>query len=251
MYNVAISLAVMVVGTILITLFGYPIYAGILPGLLLGVGSYIYLARRIGAKVQAIADEAQKAMQGAQPKTEKERDALLDKAIGILSQAFQYEQWQYLLAPEIHGNVGILKYMKKDYAGAQPHLEKSFARNWMAKAMLGCIHYQAKAEEPMKAAFEACVTEGGKKESMAWAIYAWCLNSRDQKDTALAVIGRGIVENPDDDKLKKLQQQLANGKRLKMNAYEPGWWQFGLETPRIEMAMQNQQRFRFGRGRRR
>ena len=63
-----------------------------------------------------------------------------------------------------------------------------------------------------------------------------------QHDAAIAVAGRAVTENPSDEKLKKLQNQLQNGKRLKMNAFEPAWWQFGLEKPPMEMP---QQRVRF------
>jgi tetratricopeptide (TPR) repeat protein len=249
MYNVLIAVAVAIVSTVLITLFGFSWYAGLLPGILLGFGAYILLARRIGTLVAAISEKAQAAVTGVQPKTEKERDGLIDKSIAILEEGFAYEKWQYFLAPELHGNVGVLKYMKKDYVGAQPHLEQSYARNWMAKAMLGCVHYFEKRDEPMKAAFEECVKNGGKKESLAWALYVWCLFNRDKKDESLSVLGRGIAENPNDEKLKKLQAQIANGKRLKMNGYEPGWWQFGLEKPPNEMM--NQQRVKFMRSRRR
>ena len=132
--------------------------------------------------------------------------------------------------------------MKRDFAAAKPHLAQASSRNWTAKAYLGCIHFQAKDEAAMKTAFEDAVTGGGKKDAMAWATYAWCLENSKQHDAAIAVAGRAVTENPSDEKLKKLQNQLQNGKRLKMNAFEPAWWQFGLEKPPMEMP---QQRVRF------
>jgi hypothetical protein len=40
-----------------------------------------------------------------------------------------------------------------------------------------------------------------------------------------------VEANPSDDKLKAAQTTLQNDKRLRMRAFEPLWWQFGLEQP--------------------
>jgi hypothetical protein len=142
----------------------------------------------------------------------------------------------------------MLLYMKKDFAAAKPHLEQAFSRNWMAWAMLGCLRFMEKNESEMAAAFEKSVGSGGKKESLAWATYAWCLWKLDKKDQALSVLSRATAENPSDEKLKKNLMALQNGKKMKMSAYEPMWFQFQLEKPSME-AM-GQPRVRFQRGRR-
>jgi hypothetical protein len=214
---------------------------------LVALGAYVVLARRIAVKIQKLGEEAQ-AVLSTPARSEKERNAMLDKAVKVMEGGFVYAQWQFFIAPTLHGNIGMLHFLKKDLQAARIHLEKSFSREWMAKAMLGTIHYLAKAEAPMKAAFEESVSSGtGKKEPMAWGVYCWCLENLKQHDAAIGVAGRAVAENPSDEKLKKLLNQLQNGKRLKMNAFEPMWWQFGLEKPPME---QMQQRVRFQRGRR-
>jgi hypothetical protein len=84
--------------------------------------------------------------------------------------------------------------------------------------------------------------KGQKKEGVLWAAYAWCLLQHKEKDKALQVMNRAVVANPSDEKLKAGLVALQNDKKLKMKAWEPLWWQFGLETPQ-EMMGGRQVRF--------
>jgi len=248
MINFLIALAAGALAAVLIHashVFGSSWAIGIAPGTLVTAGIYVVLARRIATQVQKLAEQAQGALQGV--RTEKDRVPALDKAIKIFESAMPLSRWQFFIGREIDANVGILKYMKRDYGNAKPHLEKALSRNWMAKTYLGCIEFQGKNEAAMKEAFEAAVTGAGKKEAIAWATYAWCLESLKQHDAAISVAARATTENPSEEKLKKLQNQLQNNKRLKMNSFEPMWWQFALEKPPMEMT---QPRVRFQRGRR-
>ena len=60
MYNLLIAVALGLVVTFGVRAAGLPWYAGLIPGVLAFGASYIYLARRIALKVQAITTEAQK-----------------------------------------------------------------------------------------------------------------------------------------------------------------------------------------------
>ncbi|MBL8933230.1 MAG: tetratricopeptide repeat protein, partial [Archangium sp.] len=62
----------------------------------------------------------------------------------------------------------------------------------------------------------------------------WCLQQNKDVDGALKVLARSVAENPSDDKLKSALTALQNDKKLKMKAWEPGWWQFGLEAPPMQ-----------------
>lgn len=247
MINLLLALAAGVGVALLVKLAGLGWVAAILPAVLVALGAYVVLARRIAVRIQKLGEEAQAVL--SQPaRTEKDRNAMLDRAIAVMQGGFAYARWQFFIAPTLHGNIGMLHYLKKDLEAARGHLEKAFGREWMAKAMLGCIHYLARNEAPMKAAFEEAVTSGtGKKEPLAWGVYAWCLENLKAHDAAIAVAARAVTENPSDEKLKKLQNQLQNGKRLKMNGFEPMWWQFGLEKPPMEQMQQNVRFQRRGR----
>ena len=212
---------------------GFKVWQGLIPGTLVFVGTYIWLGRRIGNKLQALMTSVQKELQG-QPTNQKEAQARVERAIKRLEGGLVYEKWQFLVGPEIHSQIGMLKYMSKDLDGARGHFAKASARNYMAKAMEGALHYQRKDFPAMKKSFEAAVT-AGKKEALVWAVYAWCLVQNKEKDEALRVLARGVEANPSDEKLKNSLSALQNDKRLKMKAYEPMWWQFGLEAPPPQM----------------
>src|SRR5215831_21362439 len=133
MLNLVIALAVGVVVTLLIKLTGFSIWAGVVPGTLAFIGSYIFLARRIALKVQALSKAAEKEL-SAQPANQRERQQRVDKAIKTLEEGLAYDRWQFLIASEIHAQIGMIKYLVKDLDGAYVHLTKAHARNYMAKA---------------------------------------------------------------------------------------------------------------------
>jgi predicted Zn-dependent protease len=123
--------------------------------------------------------------------------------------------------------------MVKDLDGALPHLSKANPRNGIALGMLAALHYQKKDFPKAEQTFEAAVRTS-KKEGIVWAAYAWCLMQQKEKDRALKVLARGVEANPSDEKLKAGLTALQNDKKLKMKAWEPLWWQFGLENPPLQ-----------------
>ncbi len=234
MYNLLIALGVGLAITLGVRLTGIgPLWAGIIPGTLAFVITYLLLARRIGTKLQVLMTAVQKDLQG-QPTSQKDAKARVDRAVKLLEEGLVYEKWQFLVGPEIHSQLGMLKYMSKNLDGAKHHFAKASVRNYMAKAMEGALHYQQKDFAAMRKAFDNAVV-AGKKEPLMWAVYAWCLVQCGEKTEALQVLGRGVEANPTDEKLKGSLSALQNDKRLKMKPYEPMWWQFGLETPPPQM----------------
>ncbi len=228
MYNLLIALAAGVVVTVAVQLAGLPLLAGIVPGVLVFFGAYILLARRIAERLKALVASAQKELQTIS--SPRDRDAKVAKAVKTLEQGLQYDRWQIMVASQVHGQIGILHYMMKDYAAAEPHLVAASKRDPMSQAMLGALHYQRKQTGPMTEAFERAV-KAGKKEGLVWAVYAWCLQQTKERDKAIAVLGRAVAANPSDEKLKSALTALQNDKRMKMKAWEPMWWQFNLEVP--------------------
>jgi len=228
MYNLLIALAAGVVVTLAVHLAGFPWLAGIVPGVLVFLGAYILLARRIAEKLKALVNAAQKELQGIS--SPRDRDAKVAKAVKTLEQGLQYDRWQFLVAGQVHGQIGILHYMMKDYEAAESHLAKASSRDAMSQAMRGALFYQRKQYGPMTEAFERAV-KAGKKEGIVWAVYAWCLQQTKEREKAIAVLGRAVAANPSDDKLKAALTAVQNDKRMKMKPWEPMWWQFNLEQP--------------------
>ncbi|WP_141589721.1 M48 family metallopeptidase [Myxococcus sp. AB056] len=243
MYNLLISLGVGIAVALLVKVAGFSIWAGLVPGILALVGTYIVLARRVASRVQSLMTVVQKDLQ-SQPTSQKDAQARVDRAVKTLEQGLVYDKWQFLVGPELHSQIGMLKYMVKDQEGAKAAFAKGSGRNYMAKAMEGALYFQRKDFDAMKKAFESA-TKSGKKESIVWAAYAWCLMQNKDKDGALRVLARGVEQNPKDEKLKGSLAQLQNDKRLKMKPYEPTWWQFGLEAPPPVMPPMGGRRMQF------
>src|SRR5260370_33044536 len=173
MLNLLIALAVGLVVTLLIKVAGFAIWAGVVPGTQPFIACYIFLARRIALKVQALSKLAEKEL-SAQPTNQRERQQRIEKAIKLLEEGLAYERWQFLVGPEIHAQIGMIPYVSKDYPQAEAHLIKPNARNVMAKALHASRFYQRKEYDKMKRAFESAV-QSGKKAAVVWAAYPWCL----------------------------------------------------------------------------
>jgi tetratricopeptide (TPR) repeat protein len=229
MYNLLISLAVGIAIALGVKLAGLSLLAGIIPGVLAMVATFVLLARRVAQRIQALMDTVQKefASQATNPKDAQQK---VERAVKTLEQGLAYDKWQFMVGPELHAQIGMLKYMVRDLDGAQAHFAHTGPRNYMAKAMEGALHYQRKNYTAMESAFEAAV-KTGKKDAVIWAAFAWCLVQIKERDKALRVLARAVEANPSDEKLKASLAQLQNDKRLKMKPYEPTWWQFGLEAP--------------------
>ncbi len=63
MYNLLIAFAAGLVVTGAVRLAGLPLLAGVVPGVLVFVGVYVLLARRIAQRLQALVATAQKELQ--------------------------------------------------------------------------------------------------------------------------------------------------------------------------------------------
>jgi tetratricopeptide (TPR) repeat protein len=241
MYNLLIALAVGFAVAVAVLLAHLPWYAALVPGFLAFAATFLLLARRVGKKVKAIMEQAQKEL-SVQPTSQRDRQQKVDKAVKTLESALIWEKWQPFIGGEVHAQIGMVQYMVKEYAQAEPHLRKAGPRNGLAQGLLASLHYQRKQYSEMEQAFEAAV-KGAKKEGVVWAAYAWCLLQTKEREKALKVLNRAVAANPNDEKLKAGLVALQNEKKLKMKAWEPLWWQFGLETPPEMMGGGRQVRF--------
>jgi tetratricopeptide (TPR) repeat protein len=228
MYNLLIAFAAGVVVTVAVRLAGLPLYAGIVPGVLVLLGVYVLLARRIMKKLQALALGAQNELKAIS--TPKEQTTKVAKAIKTLEQGLLLDKWQFMVAAQVHGQIGQLQYMVKDFEAAEPHLLKASGRDAMSQAMLGALYYQRKDYPRMTETFEKAV-KAGKKEGIVWAVYAWCLQRTKEREKAISVLGRAVTANPSDEKLKSALSALQNDKRMKMQGWGHLWYGFHLEAP--------------------
>jgi tetratricopeptide (TPR) repeat protein len=222
MYNLLISLAAGVaVGLALAFGTTLGVVAAIFPAVLATAIAYFVLMRRTWKKLEAYFEAMQKEVAARK----------LDKAIQTLQSAFVLAPWQFLVASQLHSNIGILHYLKQDRDAALPHLEKSFSKNWVARGMLAATRYLSKDLDGATKVLEDAV-RANKKEGVLWALYAWILEEEDRHEQAIAVLGRGVAANASDEKLKTALQSLQNGKKLKLGKlWAEQWFQFLLEKP--------------------
>jgi tetratricopeptide (TPR) repeat protein len=221
MYNLLISLAVGLAVTLAVR-FGTNVgwVGSVLPGLLALVVAYFLLARRTWKQLEALMASVQKELVAQK----------LDKALATLQGGFALAPWQFLVSSQIHSQIGVLRYVRQDFAGAMPHLEKSFSRHGVARGMLALTHYRKKDLASMRKIFEAA-TKDNKKEGVLYAAWAWVEEKEGRHDEAIAILARGVKANPSDEKLKSAATALQNDKRLKLGKlYGEQWFQFHLES---------------------
>ncbi len=221
MINLAISLAAgILVGVLVAITTRLGATAAIIPGALVAVAAYLLLVRRTWKQLEVIFDAVQKELQAQRA----------DRAIQLLQSGFRLAPWQFLVASQIHSNLGILFFVTGDTDAALPHLEKSFSRNWIARAMLGVARYRSRDLAGATRVFDEAV-KANKKEPLLWQVYAWILEKEDRHADAIALLGRASSANPSDEKLKSSLQSLQNGKKLKLGKlYAEQWFQFRLES---------------------
>jgi tetratricopeptide (TPR) repeat protein len=227
MYNLLISLAAGLAVTLAVR-FGTNVgwVGSILPGLLALMVAYFLLARRTWKQLEALMGTVQKELLAQK----------LDRALQTLEGGFALAPWQFLVASQIHSQIGVLRYVRQDFSGAFPHLQKSFSRHGVARTMLALSHYRKKDLEGMRKVFDDAAKDN-KKDGLLFATWAWVEEKEGAHDRAIAVLARGLKTNPSDEKLKAAAQALQNDKRLKLGKlYGEQWFQFHLEQMPPQMA---------------
>ena len=161
MINLAISLALGAAVALGLRLAAFNWIAVLVPGTLVFVGAFILLGRRSLNRLQALFAAVQEDLQSLSPQAKEiERRARVERAVKTLESGLPIGKWQFLVESEIHGQIGVIKYLFKDYDGAKASLTKANPRNFMAHAMLGALAYQAKDYAASKANFENAVKYG-------------------------------------------------------------------------------------------
>lgn len=244
MYNLLIALGAGAAAFLAFWLPGIvPAWGAVLPALVAASVIYLLLARRIMRRIEALMKEAEKELYAlrSDPKAVTHKDVkarYIERAIQILEKGLRFDNWQFLAAAQVHSQVGVLLYVQDELDRALPHLEKSFSRHWVARAMLGAALARKKDAARMEQVFEAAV-KASKKEPLLWALYAWCLAEAGQREKAIRVSGRGVALNENDEKLKALHLALQNQEKDKtlvkrMRAWGDEWYQFRFEKHPME-----------------
>jgi tetratricopeptide (TPR) repeat protein len=228
MYNLLISLgAAAVVFAALLLFADLPGWVPPLAAAPVFAVSYLLIARFVLKKVNAIMEAAGRDLQGQR----------IEKAVRTLQEALRFGPWQFSVTGQIHSQVGMIYYMKRDFSNAFPHLEKSFVKNWTAMGMLAISYMKRNKKDKMAATFEKAV-QWSPKESLLWNLYAYCLNETGDAEKARQVLEKGLKKLPGDERIKTNLECLREGKKMKMRSFGDMWLQFHLERQSVVMKQQ-------------
>ena len=248
MYNILISVALGVVTFLLLKFAaGLAWWLSLLVAVAVFLGAFVLLARFVMKKVEAIMSGAMKDLQVQRVTSKEMQIQLVDKAIREMKEALKYGQWQVYVSGQVNSSIGMLHYIKRDFSGAFPYLEKGFMKNWVTMGMLAVSYMKRNKREKMKETFEKALL-GTPKESLLWALYAYCLADGGEAEKAIDVLERGVKKLPGDEQLTQNLALLRDGKKMKMTGYGELWYQFHLEST---AAIQKQQMAAMGGMRRR
>lgn len=228
MYNIIISqVAAIAVFLILNLAAGVTWWGALLIALPVFVGSFYLIARLVMKKVTAVMETAARDLQGQR----------VEKAIREMQGAFKYGKWQFTVSGQINAQIGMVYYMKRDFATAFPYLEKAFVKNWAAMGMLAISYMKRNKNDKMRETFEKAV-QASPKEPLLWNLYAYCLVEIGDQSKALEVLANGLKKIPGEERIKSNMDALREGKKMKMKSFGDMWLQFHLERPNVVMKQQ-------------
>jgi len=220
MYNILISAGIMVASFLVLKFaVGISWWFSLVIALLLFMGTFYLISRIVMKKVMAVMETTTKDLQAQR----------VDKGIRELQNALQYGKWQIYVTGQVNSQIGMVYYMKRDFAAAFPYLEKSFFKNWVAMGMLAISYMKRNKKDKMKETFDKAV-QGSPKEALLWNLYAYCLCEINEPGKAKEVLEKGLKKVSGDEKTKRNLELLQEGKKMKMKGFGEMWLQFHLES---------------------
>lgn len=231
MYAIVVALASGVLTAMLVGL-RYNIYAMILTGFLISILVFFLVSRYLVGKLETLQQISIKQLENQK----------FDLAIKTLEAGNHLGRWIVFGRSQLNGQIGYIHYLRKDFDKAFPYLKNSFAKNWIAQAMLAACYYRRKDYTKMKETLESAV-KSNKKTPFLWGLYAYMESVTGSKDRALEILNRGAQACPDDKALKANILNLQNKKKIKMNKFGDVWYQLWIESPPQRMTQGARPRF--------
>ena len=221
MLNLLISIACSVLTTALLMRFADTNqWLAMAVSMLVFAAVFILITRTVMKKMGDLMESAQRDVMANRT----------EKAIATIKSGMKFAAWQLYAKQQINSQIGSILYMKREFNEAMPYLEKGFVRNWVSMAMLGVAYMKKNKLTKMNETFEKAL-QGSRKESMLYALYAFCLDKSENTEKAIAILEKGLKKLPGDERLQENIELLKAGKRMKMKGYGDMWYQFHLEKP--------------------
>jgi len=213
---ISLAAAVAVAGGILLARLPWGL--ALAAGLTVLAGVNFLLGKRLNKTIGGLMDQvAQELKQGR-----------MDRAVRLLEGGLRYGRYQFFVTSQIKTQIGVIRYIQRDFAAAFPYLEKAFVRNWVAQGMLAVLYMRRKDKEAMVKTFERAVRYN-PKEGLLWNLYAYCLLRTGDRPGAIQVLVRAAKKLPSDERVQANLIHLQNNRKMKMKNYGELWLQFHLE----------------------
>lgn len=226
MYNLFLALAAGAL-TFLLVMAGFGPLAAIFPALVVAVGALFLLGRRTSQLVQAD-------LAGVPGMLQQRR---IDEAqTKLLLVKEKYGPWQFLLAQQIDGQLGVIDYLQMKFDEAYPKLEAGKWRNGTVLGFLGAIDYRRKDKPAAWKRFEAAVTATPEDPTL-WLVYATLRTREGERSEALEVMARAVKALPNNAMVKELQGRIANKQKIEVSRFGEGWYQYFPEEFAQQMVM--------------
>jgi tetratricopeptide (TPR) repeat protein len=229
MRNILITIltAVIVSAGMSFILKGY-ISFSVLIGVLTAAAVFIILTRKATKELELLNEKAQKALYSQN----------FDRALRIYESGLSLGKKSPFIVGQIHGLIGMIHYIRRDHEKAKASLQRSSSMNWIAKGMLAVVLMNEKRYDEMDKIFKTVIT-AGKKEGLAWSLYAYCLDKINRREDALKILEEGNKRLKEaDDRIKTNILELKNNRRMRMKGFGESWYQFMLEKPPVKRMMQ-------------
>ena len=231
MYNLLIALGISAVAFALGMTIAGTMVAGFVPGGIALLIAYFFLARRSGKKFQQIAERSASEFQNGR----------FEPGLKLMESALLIGKWQFGIAGQVLGQIGMLMYMQRKFKLARTHLDQSWKRDWRARTMLAALDHREGKKDAALDRMSNLVKHGGK-DPIFWALYAYIAVEAKKREVALEVLNDGLKKCSDSPGLKELRQSVANKRKLKMKPFAPTWYQyFPEQMPRSMMTQHAQQ----------
>ena len=192
MLNVAYSLAVGVV--VFAALFFTKLLSAAessVPAVIATIATLFVLGRKVFKQLEQLFTEAGKELQQQR----------FDAAINTLKSGYKFARQQFGVQSQLDSQIGMILFLRKDTNAAIPFLERSKRLDhWFGVGMLAVAYFKKKDYTRMKEAFEL-VVKRGKKQGLAWNLYAYCLTQIDENAAAQAVLVRGKTATNGDQRV--------------------------------------------------
>ncbi|MBN2788951.1 MAG: hypothetical protein JXR69_02025 [Candidatus Delongbacteria bacterium] len=228
MRNILISIIVTVLITAGVNYLLENLGFSILIAIIVSLITFFILTKKTMKELELLNEKAQKAIYSQK----------IDRAIRIYESGLELRKKSPFIVGQIYGMIGMLYFMSRDNKNAKPNLIKASSLNWVSKGMLGVIYMNEKNQEDMEKVFRNMVS-AGKKEGLAWALYAYCLDRINRREDAIKILEEGNKKLKEiDDRIKSNILELRNGRRMRMKGFGDQWYQFLLENPPKKRMMQ-------------